>query len=327
MDRPNDNLIEAVLANHGKPEEAKLVTEWFATNDGQEYLSTHMDKNYPIKKSGEEVNKFTEVQMWENIQKRMHAPSHRKIQLLKYAALFIPFLILISFSFYKNKEFKSFQKTEMVDVYVPKGKHIHVTLQDGTSIYLGPDSHLHYPRHFKLNERMISFVGEAYFDVAKNSHWPFLIKIGDLDIKVMGTSFNVMACSKSPEIKVNLDKGKVNMKSNSNGCEVPIRVGECFVYSKLTKTIKQDHQENRGSYYCNWKNGLIVFNDTKLKTVLNVLSLKFNTNFNIRDSSICKFTYTIHLENKSLKSSLNDIESITPIRFYNRGKQTDVCAK
>lgn len=327
MDKPNDNLIETVLTNQGNPEDTKWVIEWFATNDGQKYLSAYIDKNCPIKNSVEEINESTEIHMWKNIQKRMHATSHRKIQLLKYAALLIPFLLFISLSFYKNKRTNLFQKTEMVDVYVPKGEHRHLILQDGTSIFLGPDSHLYYPRHFNFKEREVNFIGEAYFDVAKNSNWPFLIKIGDLNLKVVGTSFNVMAYSKALEIKVNLDKGKVYMKSVSSAREVQIRVGECFVYSKLTKTIKQDYQANKGSYYCNWKNGMIIFNDTKLKTVLNVLSLKFNTKFNIKDSSICKFTYTIHIENKSLESSLNDLESITPIRFYDKRGYTNVCAK
>jgi len=326
MDKPTDDIIEKVLNNHGEPKDVKWVIEWFATDDGQKYLSEYIDKNDSINIEVK-AEDSTEIHIWENIQEKIYTPFYRKKQLLKYAAVFIPFIIATALFFYQSREDKSLAKAESIAVYVPKGEHRHVILQDGTSIYLGPNSSLRYPQQFSSDERKISFTGEAYFDVARNPQKPFLISLGEVELKVLGTSFNVMASPVAKEIKVNLDKGKVNVRSASSKSVVPIVAGDYIVYSKRTKIIKKNIEGNDGSYYVNWKNNTIIFNNTDLPTVLKVLSSKFNIDFKIKNPSVSNFTYTIRLEKKSLNTILSDLESITPIGFHNRGEYIEVCKK
>ena len=74
---------------------------------------------------------------------------------------------------------------------IPKGGEYKIVLDDGTEIWLNSASELKYPAHFVGNERRVQLTGEAYFQVARNEAAPFIVETRDMDVKVLGTSFNV----------------------------------------------------------------------------------------------------------------------------------------
>lgn len=80
----------------------------------------------------------------------------------------------------------------MAHVTIPKGRGVTKSmLDDGTEIWLNSASELKYPAHFVGNERRVQLTGEAYFQVARNEAAPFIVETRDMDVKVLGTSFNV----------------------------------------------------------------------------------------------------------------------------------------
>lgn len=76
---------------------------------------------------------------------------------------------------------------------VPKGGEFKLTLSDGTKVWLNSFSELRYPVNFTGKKREVILAGEAYFDVAGDPEHPFVVKVNDLDISVLGTQFNVNA--------------------------------------------------------------------------------------------------------------------------------------
>lgn len=74
---------------------------------------------------------------------------------------------------------------------VPIGTEYSLVLSDGTRVCLNSQSRLTYPVVFDSKERVVELEGEAYFDVEEDAERPFLIKIKDAAVKVLGTSFNV----------------------------------------------------------------------------------------------------------------------------------------
>ena len=77
-------------------------------------------------------------------------------------------------------------------------------LDDGTEIWLNSASELRYPAHFVGNERRVYLTGEAYFQVVRNEVAPFIVETRDMDVKVLGTSFNVSAYMKMRRIVMRL---------------------------------------------------------------------------------------------------------------------------
>ena len=86
-----------------------------------------------------------------------------------------------------------------------------VMMEDGTVITLKPNSSIEYPETFAPDERKILLNGEAFFDVSKDKNRPFVISTSELRVKVLGTSFNVVAYEGAKEISVAVKTGKVSV--------------------------------------------------------------------------------------------------------------------
>jgi transmembrane sensor len=100
----------------------------------------------------------------------------------------------------------------------PKGSQvIQVELTDGTKVWLNAGSSISYPAHFGKTERRIEVKGEAYFEVAHEANRPMIVQRGDVDIRVLGTSFNVQAYEQDQNGSVALLEGKVRVSKGSDG--------------------------------------------------------------------------------------------------------------
>ena len=100
------------------------------------------------------------------------------------------------------------QRIQIHRLSIPRGETFKVVLSEGTEVFLNSDSRLAYPTIFKGKERVVSLEGEAYFKVAKDAAHPFIVKSGNLQIRVLGTEFNVRSYSPT-DVRVTLITGKV----------------------------------------------------------------------------------------------------------------------
>ncbi|MDD4639493.1 MAG: FecR domain-containing protein, partial [Bacteroidales bacterium] len=80
-------------------------------------------------------------------------------------------------------------------IQTSKGMEYPLRLADGTKIYINSGSRLKFPVSFKGKERVVELEGEAFFEVAKDSSRPFVVKSGDVEIRVLGTQFNLKSYS------------------------------------------------------------------------------------------------------------------------------------
>ncbi|MBC5836569.1 FecR family protein [Flavobacterium muglaense] len=89
-----------------------------------------------------------------------------------------------------------------------------ITLSDGSSVLLQPNSKLSYPKIFVGNERRVYLSGEGFFEISKNPKKPFLVYANEIVTKVVGTSFRISAFSNEPNVEVVVRTGKVKVQSN-----------------------------------------------------------------------------------------------------------------
>ncbi|OXA97131.1 iron dicitrate transport regulator FecR [Flavobacterium oncorhynchi] len=89
-----------------------------------------------------------------------------------------------------------------------------ITLSDGSSVLLQPNSKLSYPKIFTGNERKVYLSGEGFFEISKNPLKPFYVYANEIITKVVGTSFRVKAYSDQPDVEILVRTGKVKVKSN-----------------------------------------------------------------------------------------------------------------
>ena len=126
-------------------------------------------------------------------------------------------------------------QTEFVSQLVPTGKYMNVLLSDSTKVKLGPTSTLRYPKHFHGDKRIVSLNGEGYFEVTHDSHKPFVIQTGELEIKVLGTSFNVHAFENDELSKIALFTGKVEVSKGAQ--RLQLNPGQAIIYNKNKATF------------------------------------------------------------------------------------------
>lgn len=150
----------------------------------------------------------------------------------------------------------------------PRGsKVINMTLVDGSRVWLNAGSSLAYPVSFMSNERKVSVTGEAYFEVTHDASRPFIVNNGSMDIRVLGTHFNVNTFEDDGnDIKVTLLEGSV--KINNGNATGLLKRGQQAVVNKEIKILNGVDLD----LVMAWKNGYFQFDNVSLQNVLKVVS-------------------------------------------------------
>lgn len=323
MNRPTDKQIEEVLAGIASPEDAKYVAEWFATEEGSDYLEAAMTQDSELIK-----NEFADLyvdhdipskKILEQIRKNIRIKKLKRV-CFRVAAVLIPVVLIVGLYIQLNSKVDLFGTSEYEEVVVDKGERIQIMFQDGTKVYINSDSKLRYPKKFALNTREVYLEGEAYFVVAKNKNRPFIVNLSGPAIHVLGTSFNVQDYPENKDIVVCLDEGNINLTLPTEK-KYPVQPGERLVYNKDNQqcTISKMHDMQRLSM---WKQNVIVFKDTPLPEVIKILNRWYNVEFKVEDENVLKYVYTLTSDNTLLEKVLMDLEKIAPVKFeYNEDKK------
>lgn len=166
-----------------------------------------------------------------------------------------------------------------LSITAPSGQTASMMLSDSTTVWLNSNSELQVADGAK-GERTVSLRGEAFFDVAKDPEHPFVVKCGQRNIRVLGTSFNVS--SYSPEhFAIDLLTGKVEM-SDGNGFTCTLSPMERLEFNdgKYSKT-QIGSTEERG-----WMDGFYHFSDISLRDVIRSIGNYYNVTIGFADPSL-----------------------------------------
>jgi len=173
---------------------------------------------------------------------------------------------------------KDTQKKGFNEIQTPKGGHYKITLIDGTTVWLGPESSFSYPTSFAVHERRVRLKGDAYFEVAKKSsgyrsghkpnYIPFFVETARQTVQVLGTHFNVSDYANDPASRVTLLEGSVKVHSGSSKIRL-LSPGQ----QSTVQTKNQELQVHRidVAQYLTQKDGNFCFNNTELQEVMRQL--------------------------------------------------------
>lgn len=122
-------------------------------------------------------------------------------------------LLITCYGFFIFHSYFTYRKDLLVKE-TAKGVRSVFTLKDGTEVRLNSDSRLEYPANFSDTTREVFLTGEAFFDVSKDPHHPFIIHTKDLSVKVLGTTFNVKAYPNESQTETTLLHGAITVTLN-----------------------------------------------------------------------------------------------------------------
>jgi ferric-dicitrate binding protein FerR (iron transport regulator) len=204
----------------------------------------------------------------------------------------------------------------------PRGSQvIDMILSDGTHVWLNTGSSLTYPVAFTGNERKVTITGEAYFEVASSSSpagggkRSFLVSKGDVEIKVLGTHFNVNAYDDETDIKVTLLEGSVKV-SNSNS-EGLLQPGQQAQVSSGIKVIDAADIEQAMA----WKDGSFYFNNTDIKTIMRQVSRWYDVEIVYEGEPVETLLGGIVSRKENISQLLKILEATGKAHFIIEGKK------
>jgi len=204
------------------------------------------------------------------------------------------------------------------DISTAYGTKTNFVLADGTKVWLNSGSHLRFPTSFNnMSSRKIELEGEAFFEVTKNKEKPFIVNAKELDIKVLGTTFNVSAYNDASELTVVLKEGKVSLfRSNSTSEKeiVTLVPDEVAVYNRELKKMDLQKASNLDKYTA-WKDGRIVFYGDEIETVVQKLENWYNVDIEIADDKLDDLIFTATFIDESLEQILNLLSISSPIKY------------
>ena len=192
---------------------------------------------------------------------------------------------------------------------VPYGKRSKVILSDGTTVWVNSGSKLIYPTTFADNSREIYMEGEAYFEVNEDKERPFIVQTKNMDIKVLGTGFNITAYANEAKASAVLVHGSIEMKTNKNSLFLQkkeiLKPNERALYDHSNQTLQIKEVDTE--YYVSWTKGYLKFNNSKLQTIINKMEKYYDVDVSIQDPALLNKTFTGKLDLKQ------DIEEVLEI--------------
>ncbi|MBX6379370.1 MAG: DUF4974 domain-containing protein [Thermoflavifilum aggregans] len=195
----------------------------------------------------------------------------------------------------------------------PRGGQYRIRLPDGTDVWLNAASSIKYPTSFQGNERKVAITGEAYFEVAANASHPFIVMVNDLQIKVLGTHFNVNAYSDESSIKTTLLEGRITVQT-AGGKSLMVAPGQQVQLKKDGKLILVNNVDMEEELA--WKNGLFVFHQDDLNSIMRRLSRWYNVQVEYEKGQVPESHFTGAIRRQeNLSKVLNMLELTGGAKF------------
>ncbi|WEK35578.1 MAG: FecR domain-containing protein [Candidatus Pseudobacter hemicellulosilyticus] len=208
----------------------------------------------------------------------------------------------------------------MNTVTTPKGGKYRVVLPDGTAVQMNADSRIDYPTVFSGDERKVSIIGEAYFEV-KKSKKPFKVVVNELEINVLGTSFTVNAYPDEPAIKTSLLTGAVRLDTEKDLTDrssgVLLRPGQqaLFPAGVLKRKEKKINIISIPEDAVAWIDGELAFEDRPLEEILRTLARWYDVKLEYKPGKL-RSNFSLRIpDNESLSNVLSILEMTRYVQF------------
>lgn len=268
--------------------------------------------------------------VWKNIQREIHhkakqLPLYTRSLLIRITGIAAVFALIVGFSLsflFKGGEGSWVASRFENVVMAPSGQKSQLILPDGTQVWLNSGSCLSYNYEFNTRDRVVNLEGEAYFDVKKDQRHPFVVKTGAVDVKVLGTSFNVQAYADEEDVRVALLRGKVSLLSATDQDLLTyLSPGQEATVSKnsLSCQVESCDAELESS----WHQNVLKFDGVSASEVWKKLERWYGvhvTLLNTKPTNLYWFT----VKTESLTELLEMINKITPIEYKLNGEEVTI---
>lgn len=301
------NLNEQIELSEQLADSENRATEEFLNHDWQERLESEINPDRDLKPILDRVHH--QIRLNETIHKTQLSWC---TTFQRVAAILILPLLFSFLAYYFGHDKLTGRAASYAEIQCPMGVRTKFQLPDGSTGYLNSGSSLKYPVSF-ARDRKVQLVGEAFFDVVHNEKLPFHVNTPNLDIKVLGTTFNVVANADESTEEVVLQTGKVDVSSQSGKQLAVLKPNEQITLDNEKQTVVK--KEVEASQYTSWKEGKLVFRNENMQQVARRLSRWYNAEVVVDDRQLEDYTFHATFQDEPLEEVLKLLSITTPLSF------------
>jgi ferric-dicitrate binding protein FerR (iron transport regulator) len=316
----NKELITKYLNHEAGDEEIQELKNWIDEseankNEFAELKNSHAYVVSQLSSCKSNVD-FNQIIQQTKPSKRLKKSIFRNYKIA--ASIFFPVLVIATAWLFYN-QFQNTNQEFYTEVIAPPKHNSQVILPDGTHVWLSPESHLKYKQNFGEQKRTVELEGEGYFEVVKNTKKPFIVETENLNVTVLGTSFNVEAYSEDKLIRTTLVRGSVEIQSNKIGEKAILTPGDQFTFDIANNTASIEKVNTE--IYRLVKDGLLIFKRNNLAEVCRKLERWYMVPIEYEDNGENNLLFTAKFEDESLETILKIVKETIPIQYQIKDNQ------
>jgi ferric-dicitrate binding protein FerR (iron transport regulator) len=283
-----------------------------------------MDGQWNMKYGYESADSQERDRTWRLILRQIKPYKSKKVLVLKYAAIAAAICLFFFGALIYQTRFSEPRYINMVSTGKLDFKKLR--LDDGTEVKLGANSELIYPKKFTSQKRELVLDGYAFFNVAKDASRPFTVRVKDVAITALGTSFEIFYDKKRDLLETTLLTGRVRVaRQRSESAEEAVYTME--PNERLTidfKSGKFSVQKKNADRYISWRNydGL-SFENEQFVNIIPRLETWYGIRISVQSAKLLQERFTFKVKNETFADVLHLIQQTTSIQYkYDQANQS-----
>lgn len=203
-------------------------------------------------------------------------------------------------------------------ITIPFGKRFALELSDGTKVHLNSGTTLKYPKKFIAGlNRQVYLDGEAFFDVAKDKKHPFIVNADNLNVRVLGTHFNISSYSEDESTDVVLVEGSVGMYAANaefnSSVNTVLKPGYLGSFNKKNTQINTKSVVTDG--YTSWIKGGLVFRNVAFKNIITKLERHYNVTIENQNQKLDTAVFYANFSDEPIEKVLSYFNDVYGIKY------------
>ena len=337
-------LLSRKLSGEASADELTELNALLKNNPSEEYFVSLLNSywgGYAPEPLFDHDTHFTEIIATAGQKIEPFKPNklNRLVVKIAIAAGFIGLIIFGYYIFNRDANSNSDNEREVAAI---SGSKSFITLPDGSMVWLNSDSRIFYDKGFDKNIREVRLEGEAYFDVKKDTAHPFIVHTNEIDIKVLGTAFNVKSYPSDKTIEATLIRGVVEItnKLDPLSPKILLKPLEKFVAIKevydIEKTAQVPHHivteinkkipivsfsplnekvVDSTFIETSWMYNRLQFDGDSFEELARKMQRWYNVQIIFKDNSLSQSRFTGVFEDETIDQALKALQMIKPFKY------------
>ena len=253
-----------------------------------------------------------------------------------YAAMVVAGLSIGFIAFFYSRPDKINSRVQKNEITTRKGSKSRILLPDNTVVWLNADSKIIYPDNFQKEKREVQLTGEAFFEVTKDPRRPFIIHTNSIDIKVLGTVFNVRSYPEESTSETSLLKGEIEVTIHQSNKKLLLSPNQKLTVANYTTApeFKQNkiaenkhteeplltlnnihYNEDSISTATSWIDNTLYFDNELLEKVVSKIERWYNVEIVIKNEKLRSAHFTAAFENETLVEVMEALSLSNPFKY------------